>query len=77
MLLNKSQLHGTSVVLSIFGGISLAVTSKRLILHCNPPRISLPGSPCPDSLDYFLAAITIALFALATILLIISRNKIR
>lgn len=82
---NKDQLWKISIVLFIFGGMSLAFTYSSL-LGCYPPPSppcrsialcppqSLPLS-CPDVIQYFLPILTISFFAIAIILLMISRNR--
>src|SRR5690349_22866966 len=84
-MLNKDQLWKLSIVVFIFGGMSLAITYAWL-LGCYPPPThpctsisscppqSLPVS-CPDVIQYFLPVFTASFFVIAIIFLMISRNR--
>ena len=84
-MLNKDQLWKISIVVFIFGGMSLAITYASL-LGCYPPpphpcsltslcpTQSLPVS-CPDVIQYFLPILTASFFVIALAFLIISRNR--
>lgn len=64
-----------SIVLFIFGGISLAVTYGCFPIFA--PHKGLPGLPLPSDYfrAYFLVLLTTSFFVLAVMILIISRRN--
>ena len=70
MVLNK--IWKISIVLFIFGGLSLAPT-YTIFANCYPPR-GLPTG-CPDPFWYYLVGFTATFFVSAIVLLLISRKR--